>query len=100
MNIETLCKLASHPSQYIRALVATKPKTPSEILDQLGCDKSYIVRCWVAQNRNTSLKTLYKIFNNESKLSHIHSCISNHPRANEDLILQCRAKILTYELKK
>lgn len=66
-NPEDLTKLARHSKLTIRELVASNPYTPTKVLDELSMDVDYHVRSTVAKNPNTSVETLVKLSETETR---------------------------------
>ena len=61
-DLNELAKYAKHETKEIRVAVAEHPKCPPDILDMLSEDEKYLVKEAVAENKNTRLYTLLKLF--------------------------------------
>jgi hypothetical protein len=76
------------------------PKIEPEILDQLIEHKHSYVKILVLRHPNTSLKTLNKILDSVDYVyCYMKDNLEAHPNANEELILKCRAKVLSSQIK-
>jgi hypothetical protein len=79
--------------------LAVTSKSP-EILDSLVDGNFNQILSAVLTNPNTSLKTLNKIADSGFLYYYVRHYLSIHPNTNEDLILKCRARSLSFRLNR